>query len=98
MIKKEELDHMGKISNIDNPLNNFLPFMYFPISKHSESFDEGLKYLHKEFERYEKKKLEKEKMLKALLQKRKENKLRKKTQALRHYRKKLIKLNKRKAS
>lgn len=98
MSEKEELDHMEKKSIFDNTVEDLLPAIIWPEYKLPKSFYKGLKYWQKEFERYEKKKLEKERMLKALLQKRKLNKLKKKTQALRHYRKKLIKLNKRKAS
>ena len=98
MIEKEKLDHIGKKSIFDNSTEDLLPALYWPEYKLSKSFYKGLKYWHKEFERYEKEKRERQRKLEALLLKRKLAKLRKQTQALRHYRKKLIKLNKRKAS
>lgn len=98
MIEKKELNQTEKKSIFDNTVEDLLPALIWPEPKLPKSFYKGLKYWQKEFERYEKKRLEKERILEALLQKRKLNKLRKKTQALRHYRKKLIKLNKRKAS
>jgi len=78
MIEKEKIDHMEKKSIFDNTVEDLLPAIIWPEHKLPKSFYKGLKYWQKEFERYEKKRLEKEKILKALLQKRKVNKLRKK--------------------